>query len=140
MGGAVDEEDIVTGEGVAEAHADGHRVEEGFAPAEHGNQRGKQAPDEHCQRFVEAKLQPHHRIGHQVGGVDDGVLRLAVAVLLPEEPADVRVEEAPAGVVRIGVSVGELVVLAVVAGPVQNRVHETEGVDGREEDSGQRKN
>lgn len=45
-----------------------------------------------------------------------------VGVLPLHEPADVREEEAPLDVVRVGVRLRELVVHAVVADPLQDRV------------------
>lgn len=77
----------------------------------------------------------------EVAEVNTGTPAPHVGMLANQEPAHVREEEAPARVVRVGVSVGELVVHAVVPHPLvdvvlQHKMREAVSPDLRGRDPG----
>ena len=96
---------------------------------------GNEAPDEEDHGNVVAPLEHHHRIGLQVVHVDGSAPAGHLGVLPHQQPADVAEEEAAAGVVRIGVRIGEAVVGAVVPTPLVDVVLQGEHVTEGEEDA-----
>lgn len=64
-------------------------------------------------------LEHHHRVGLQVGQVQLLAFFDHVRMLAHQQPADVGEEEPPFGIVGVRVRLGELVVDAVVPGPLK---------------------
>ncbi|KAH9403484.1 hypothetical protein TYRP_015378 [Tyrophagus putrescentiae] len=108
VSGRVDQRSLVNGENVAE-EVEGHRDEEIFAPEEPGHGDGEGEEDDDHQGNVEPPLEGHHGVCSEVGEVDRPLLGQVLRMRVHHRPADVREEEAAAGVVRIGVRVGPLV-------------------------------
>lgn len=76
-------------------------------------------------------LEHHHRVGLQVGQVQLLAFFDHVRMLAHQQPADVGEEEPPFGIVRVRVCLGELVVDAVVPGPLKYVVLVMMGGDRR---------
>lgn len=116
MGRRVDQPRLVQRDDVAEEVAENHSHHR-LAPKVHRHRDGKDAPNEQDKGNVEATLEAHQRVRPHVRHVNLGAFLLHQRVLPTEQPADVGKEEAPFGVVRIGVRLRVLVVGAVVANP-----------------------
>ena len=119
VGRRVDQGGLVNGENVAE-EVEGHRDEEVLAPEEPGNGDGEGEEDDDHQGNVEPPLEGHYAVCSEVGEVDLPLLCQVLRMRVHHRPADVREEEAAAGVVRIGVRVGPLVVDAVPLAPEED--------------------
>lgn len=121
-----------------EAVSEGREVEgdvEVLAPEVVRNVRGQVEGAEDGERLVELPLELHHRVRLDVRQRHRLALAQHLGVLPTEQPAHVGEEEAPRGVVRVGVGVAELVVHSVVARPLENVVLQRGRVEYHEEDA-----
>lgn len=121
MSGTVDQEYTVAD--VHRAEGDAHHIscDQILVPEVPGNDCGNGGPYEQRQWQVVLVLEPDNRVGLQVAHVDGFALLDALRVAFAHKPADVREEETPLRVVRIGVGVGELVVRPVIPTPLIDR-------------------
>mmetsp|Transcript_26683 Transcript_26683/g.45979 ORF Transcript_26683/g.45979 Transcript_26683/m.45979 type:complete len:418 (+) Transcript_26683:623-1876(+) len=100
------------------------------APTEAGNQHREDERHEGSEPVIVAVLPADHRVGVQVGNV--GFADLG-RVLLEEHPAQVGVEEALLGIVRVPLGIGIPVVRTMVTAPPADR--SLEGTRSTEEQS-----
>jgi hypothetical protein len=135
VGGGVDEPGEVQNDGVAESAGDEEGVPEFLAPEVLRDLGGHDVAHVQGEPRVELLLEHDEGVLVQVrevevaAGLDDG------GVLLDEEPAHVGEEEAAGGVVGVGLGLRELVVDAVVAGPVVDAALVGDGVGQHEEEA-----
>ena len=135
VGGGVDEPGEVQDDGVAEGAGHEEGVPKVLAPEVLGDLGGHDVAHVQGEPRVELLLEHDEGVLVQVGevevaaGLDDG------GMLLDEEPAHVGEEEAAGGVVGVGLRLGELVVDAVVAGPVVDAALVGYGVGQHEEEA-----
>ena len=109
----------------------GHRV---FTPTVHRNRYGKANAQDDKQRHIESVLAPDDPVVAEVAEVELISGRLHRGRLLQAPPANVRVEEASTGVLRIGISVRVLVVRSVVSGVAEGAAVHGHGLKGGEEE------
>jgi hypothetical protein len=95
----------------------------------HGRRNRKHVTDEQHQRNVESVLKPQQPVIGEVAHVDFGTKLLHIGVLFAHQPAHVGEEEAALRVVWIGIGVAVLVVNAVVADPLDDRILHGDGVE-----------
>ena len=147
---------------VPEDHYAAEGVAPAFAPTVDGGSRRQVRPDEQHQGNVEAPLEHHNWIRQQVAQVHGAALANYLGVFADEQPSlfvnweklnikmvkffkffftffissyHMTEEEAPRGVVRIGVSVRPLVVHPVVADPLVEVVLQRQHVQHGEKEA-----
>ena len=134
MGGGVDEPGEVQHDGVTEGTGHEEGVPEVLPPEVLRDLGGHDVAHVQSEPRVELLLEHDEGVLVQVGevevasGLDDG------GMLLDEEPAHVREEESAGGVVGVGLGLRELVMDAVVAGPVEDAALVGNGVGQHEEE------
>lgn len=134
MCGGVDEPGEVQYDGVTEGTGNEEGVPEVLPPEVLRDLGGHDVAHVQSEPRVELLLEHDEGVLVQVGevevasGLDDG------GMLLDEEPAHVSEEEAAGGIVRVGLGLRELVVDAVVAGPVEDAALVGDGVGQHEEE------
>lgn len=80
-------------------------------------------------------LEHNHRILLQVTHVDELALLLHLRMLTDQQPTHVGEEESPGGVMRVGISVRELMMDSMISGPFVDRVLEGDRLQDHQEDS-----
>lgn len=120
-------------------HSSNHptKIESGhwaFTPTVHRNRNGKTNAQDDKQRNVESVLAPDDPVVAEVAEVELISGRLHHGRLLQAPPANVRVEEASTGVLRIGISVRVLVVRSVVSGVAEGAAVHGHRLEGGEEE------
>ena len=108
----------IQGERVSDHNAREEGIPHALTPTRVGNVCGKQTPYEYNEWYVEPALEFDQWVFFQITHVDGLSLFDDVGMFSAQKPTDVREEEAPFGVVWVGIRLRELVMDAMVATPL----------------------
>jgi len=132
MSGRVDEPSGMKSEAVSEECRGVECNECALSPQSYRHKCGHQKAEEKDQWQVVALLEHQNWVGGQVAKVQFRAHLFYLGVLLHQQPAHVREEEAAVDVVRVGVGVSPFVMAAMVPRPFNYVVLESNAVHGDE--------
>ncbi|GMT22773.1 hypothetical protein PFISCL1PPCAC_14070, partial [Pristionchus fissidentatus] len=135
VSGGVDQECGVECEDVSEHAGDVEGDERRLSPEVDGDESGKNEADECGKGKIVPSLECKNGVVVEVGDVDLRSHFLQFLTLSRQQPSDVRVEESPLGVVRVGLGVCPFVMTTMVSRPLDHVVLMRECAESHEEES-----